>query len=177
MPLASEDFEHERLRTLSKQHDELKVEVDRIGPFRETLAVDRRSLHLGLHVAVFELENHLEESTPHFIFRFHVFNGSLFTVSVGHTIDGFVRYWQRELSRKLSLSNTWRLDDLKRYYYGRLEFYQHLTAEEAEYIKTALNQDSNYFDFEHVKIMIESDGAEPRPLRTGRGITLNGRLV
>lgn len=103
--------------------------------------------------------------TPYVQFKFTVFNGSAYVVSIDRDIKGFILFQGKRLQGDLVTVPGSHLENLQHAATGAFEIRQFLEREQADAILETENaQDS--FNFEHLYVTIKGGkSVEPKPLR------------
>lgn len=143
---------------------------ERLFPLELAAERDRRNIEKMIHTWNPAIRPDLISPTPSIEFECFVFNGSMFPVTIGEAIEGFMSYENRRLKGSLSRKAIWRLE-MKRGETCKLKFQLWLWADEAEELKTKISharlgaaQSAVGFRFQDVRILITGDGLEPRRL-------------
>lgn len=148
---------------------------------------DRQQIEWAVQITDCSLDGGYTSPTPHVIFRFQIFNGSVFPVSIDRKIDGHISYGSRRLKGELTLGGKWTTGNLKPRYSTTVEIFQWLEPDDAAMLEAERNKlqtsHETYFKFEYLIVTIKGgDGFEkviPKPLwfiNQLRGITIDGKL-
>lgn len=131
---------------------------------------DKRQIDWAAKAIECYLECGFRDASPFLRFRFTVFNGSVYTVSI-NKVEGFILYGKRRLEKEITLSTKWKVENLTPRYVARVEILQWLTPEEAALLNKDWDEQkfSTGFSFEHLRLIV-SGGDDfkdvvPKPLK------------
>jgi hypothetical protein len=145
---------------------------------------DRRQIEWAVKLLDCELTCNTTAVPPYLQFRFKIFNGSVYYVSIERKIGGFITYGDRRLKGDKFHTGTWKNENLQPRYVTTVEIRQELTEEEATLIATARNEQrfhEPHISFKQLEIVITADADKnvtPRPLwfESISGISLDGKV-
>lgn len=170
--------EHAALvRRQSEELSDKNWELQKLEDLRCALKNDTDNIEKA--VKVFDLgirHEALDSPAPYVEFGCQVFNGSLFPISVGREIEGFIEFGPAigagmRLSGQISLSTLSTCEFRRCLTQNVFHLRQELTPAEAEMIKSDPNSHNAHYKFYHLKVMIRTEhpNVQIRPLSFGYG--------
>ncbi len=142
---------------------------------------DKTKIWWAIRVDSCRMETYLDAIPARVHFRFPVFNGSVYPVSINR-VKGFIQYGDRRLTGNIDLSTKWKVENLTPRYVDDVEIIQSLSKEEKEILQQDWSKQSfkTYFTFEQLRLIVsDAEGADriiPKPLTLISGVALNGAV-
>lgn len=158
--------DHEHALAMS---DEVSPESQKIAEsegkrLQDIAQRDLANLSNAVFVYHCEIQPKLSEQVPHIDFRFGLFNGSVYDVSVPDSISGYIKFRKARLMGTIVIARNDGASNVGHASGGHFFVRLQLSREEADLIRDANDQSSDYFGFDQLQIQVMASNVEPQRL-------------
>lgn len=115
-----------------------------------------------------EIQHELSQQVPHIDFKFTVFNGSVYSISIDGSLEGYILFRKKRLMGSMAIESSFK--GMGRGYKGDVVLRLQVSREEADWITGENNPDADYFRFDQLKVKV--GGGEYHPKVEWRRLSL-----
>lgn len=145
---------------------------------------DLREINQAIRVIGCTVDWITDVSPPYAKFKFEIYNGSVYLVSILANMEGFISYEGSRLKGEMVMSREWMIENLPPRSTSKFEIRQELTRREANKITDSWNKQDFSTEFRLDQLVVYAKGGDNFPYVITRslsfpftGIRLNQALI